>query len=266
MSQAIWPIQADMGQTDPTKNNYVEGQAGAQATASANAAALIAAAVAALNLGTAATQASGAFDASGLAATAQTAAIASAAASLTAAVAALATVGRTGVYSDLTSKPTLGTAAALPSGTFATAAQGALAASALQSFTETDPVASPALTTHAALTTAAHGGIVASSDSRLSNARTPTTHASTHASGGSDPVSGLLTPDTGWTANTYAGVKTAVLVSYSTVITGTMSTALNLTSAGLGASLVTMDQTLQLLVQQVAALRTAMVASKLPNV
>lgn len=71
--------------------------------------------------------------------------------------------------------------------------------------------------------------------------------------------------DTGWTANTYGGAKNAVLVTYSLVISGTMSTALSVVSAGLGASLVTMDQTIQLLVQQVAALRTALVASKLPN-
>jgi hypothetical protein len=41
---------------------------------------------------------------------------------------------------------------------------------------------------HASLTTTAHGGIVASSDSRLSDSRTPTAHASTHASAGSDPL------------------------------------------------------------------------------
>ena len=41
---------------------------------------------------------------------------------------------------------------------------------------------------HAALTTSAHGGIVASTDSRLSDARTPTVHASTHAVAGSDPL------------------------------------------------------------------------------
>jgi hypothetical protein len=44
------------------------------------------------------------------------------------------------------------------------------------------------LDAHTALTTTAHGGIVASSDSRLTNARTPTAHASTHASAGSDPI------------------------------------------------------------------------------
>jgi hypothetical protein len=41
---------------------------------------------------------------------------------------------------------------------------------------------------HAALTTAAHGGIVAGTDPRLTDSRTPTTHASTHASAGSDPL------------------------------------------------------------------------------
>lgn len=39
---------------------------------------------------------------------------------------------------------------------------------------EADPVAGSALTTHAALTTGAHGGIVASGDSRLTDTRTPT--------------------------------------------------------------------------------------------
>ena len=44
----------------------------------------------------------------------------------------LATVATTGVYSDLTGKPTLGTAAAAATGDFATAAQGALAGTAVQ--------------------------------------------------------------------------------------------------------------------------------------
>lgn len=47
---------------------------------------------------------------------------------------------------------------------------------------------SAADSTHAALTTGAHGGVVAASDGRLSDPRTPTTHASTHAAAGSDPV------------------------------------------------------------------------------
>lgn len=44
------------------------------------------------------------------------------------------------------------------------------------------------LNTHTALTTAAHGGIVASTDSRLSDARTPTAHATSHISTGSDAI------------------------------------------------------------------------------
>lgn len=268
MSAVAFPIQADMGQTNPSANDYVEGQAAAQATASANAATLIAAAIAALNLGTAATQASGAFDASGLAASAQTAAIASAAASLTAAVAALATVARTGSYSDLTGKPTLGTAAALPSGTFATAAQGALAASALQSFTETDPIASPALTTHAALSTTAHGGIVSSSDGRLSNSRTPTAHASTHASGGSDPVAGLLTADTGWSAAAATGSKTISLPTWTAGgITSTIITGANalVGVAGLGTWLGSADTQIAALTARLSQLEATLASGKIPN-
>lgn len=44
------------------------------------------------------------------------------------------------------------------------------------------------LNTHAALTTTAHGGLVASTDSRLSDARTPTAHHTTHVTGGSDVI------------------------------------------------------------------------------
>ena len=45
---------------------------------------------------------------------------------------ALAAVATTGAYSDLTGKPTLGTAAATDATAYATAAQGSLADSALQ--------------------------------------------------------------------------------------------------------------------------------------
>lgn len=42
--------------------------------------------------------------------------------------------------------------------------------------------------THRGLTTTAHGGIVASTDARLSDARTPTAHRATHAVGGTDAL------------------------------------------------------------------------------
>ena len=51
-----------------------------------------------------------------------------------------------------------------------------------------DTTNATALTTHAALTTTAHGGIVASNDARLTDARTPTTHAASHAAAGSDAL------------------------------------------------------------------------------
>lgn len=44
------------------------------------------------------------------------------------------------------------------------------------------------LDTHAALTTAAHGGIVADTDGRLTNARTPTAHHTSHEPGGTDAM------------------------------------------------------------------------------
>jgi hypothetical protein len=56
---------------------------------------------------------------------------------------------------------------------------------------ELDAAAATALaaaTTHTQQTTAAHGGIVAANDSRLTNPRTPTTHAASHATGGSDAI------------------------------------------------------------------------------
>lgn len=65
--------------------------------------------------------------------------------------------------------------------------------------------ASAALAAHAADTTAVHGiantaDLVVTTDPRLSDARTPTAHAATHATGGSDPITAASIdayPDTG---------------------------------------------------------------------
>lgn len=48
--------------------------------------------------------------------------------------------------------------------------------------------ASAGLDAHAASTTGAHGGIVSATDARLTDARTPTAHAASHATGGSDAL------------------------------------------------------------------------------
>lgn len=47
------------------------------------------------------------------------------------------------------------------------------------------------LDTHTGLTTTAHGGIVASTDARLTDARTPTAHKTSHEPGGTDALTGL---------------------------------------------------------------------------
>ncbi len=83
------------------------------------------------------------------------------------------------------------------------------------------------LALHASLTTTAHGGIVASSDSRLTNARTPTAHASTHASAGSDPISpAALGAATSSHTHAAMGLTIPIRVSYSTQTWTAMPAAL----------------------------------------
>ena len=72
--------------------------------------------------------------------------------------AGLATVATTGAYSDLTGKPTLGTAAAAATGDFATAAQGALADSAVQPADDAADLGSGAATDGYVLTADGAGG------------------------------------------------------------------------------------------------------------
>jgi len=109
---------------------------------------------------------------------------------------------------QILNKPTLGTAAATNSTAYATAAQGATADSALQasaltpyrtSAAQDNIDAGFAASTHTHAATDITSGtlndsrlsanVVLTSDARLSNARTPTNHASTHATGGTDAIS-----------------------------------------------------------------------------
>ena len=75
-------------------------------------------------------------------------------------------------------------------GAAADAEANALAAVGSESAARTnaDVVLNTAISNHAALTTAAHGGIVGDGDARLTNARTPTAHAASHGEAGSDPL------------------------------------------------------------------------------
>lgn len=68
------------------------------------------------------------------------------------------------------------------------------------------------LAAHEALTTAAHGGIVASTDARLTDARTPTAHEASHHHDGSDPLSAV---DVGADPAGTAAALVAALPSFS---------------------------------------------------
>lgn len=74
-----------------------------------------------------------------------------------------------------------------------------------------------------------------------------------------------IAADTGWAANTATGDKTVVLTTYVNNLAGGAVTAINLVSAGAGDALSAALDTIVLLVKKVAALETALVASKLPN-
>lgn len=71
--------------------------------------------------------------------------------------------------------------------------------------------------------------------------------------------------DTGWTANSTAGDKTAILAAYANGIDGTITSLLNTAAAGSGTALAAMGAVVALLVKKTAALETALVAGKRPN-
>lgn len=74
-----------------------------------------------------------------------------------------------------------------------------------------------------------------------------------------------MVADTGWTANGTAGDKTVAVQTYTNGITGTMVTALNVTSSGLGTALSALADQVAALTKKLAAHETALVAGKIPN-
>lgn len=74
-----------------------------------------------------------------------------------------------------------------------------------------------------------------------------------------------VTSDTGWTANAGVGDKTIAVPTYTAGITGTMVTALNVVSAGLGTALTNLESQLVAQNKKLLALETALAANKLPN-
>lgn len=98
------------------------------------------------------------------------------------------------------------------------------------------------------------------------------TFATVATSGAYSDLSGLptlgtqMTVDSGWTANSTVGDKAAALASYSNGVNGTMVAALNVVSGGTGTAISAGFDVLVNVVKQLAAIRTALVAAKLPNV
>ena len=114
----------------------------------------------------------------------------------------LAPVATSGAYSDLSGRPTLGTAAAAAVGDFdaAGAAAGAVAA-----IPADGAAATPSLRTLGTGATQAAAG----NDARLSDARTPSAHAASHGDGGSDEVTVAESQVTGLTAALAGKVPTS---------------------------------------------------------
>lgn len=81
------------------------------------------------------------------------------------------------------------------------------------------------------------GTAVITTDSRLSNARTPTAHASTHASGGSDPITNFTGAGTAITGvQSAAGVNLPISSANGTTTSGVVSITTGTTSTSLSTS------------------------------
>lgn len=97
------------------------------------------------------------------------------------------------------------------------------------------------------------------------------TFATVATTGAYSDLSGLptlgtqMSVDSGWGTNGTSGDKTIALASYSNGLNSTMISALNVVSGGTGTALSAGFDMLVNVVKQLAAIKTVLVASKLPN-
>lgn len=242
-----------MAQTNPALNDYVQGQTAAWAAAAATATTITTNAIAALSLGTASTHATGDF------ATASQGLLGAS---------AIQPVGSTTQYirgdGSLVTIPTLGTAAAQNSSAFD--ASGAASTAQAFSIQRANHTGTQTASTISDFSTAAISAVT------WSTLTGKPTFANVATSGAYTDLSGLptlgtqMSYDSGWTANSTVGDKTAALSSYSNGINSTIITALNLAAANSGTAIGALGDIVVTLVKQVAAIRTALVAAKIPNV
>lgn len=109
--------------------------------------------------------------------------------------------------------------------------------------------------------TAAQGALAASALQPAGNGSSLTGITSGQVSG----LGTLMSLDTGYTANSTAGDKTIAVGAYTAAITGTMVSALNVVSTGLGTALQNLELQLIAVTKKFAAVETSLVAAKLPN-
>ena len=125
----------------------------------------------------------------------------------------------------------LGTAANNATGDFATAAQGALADTAVQ------PAGLGGAASLDVGTTA--GTVAAGDDSRFSDARTPTAHASTHVTGGSDAIQSATSGQNGLMTSAYASKLDGIEAGADVTDAANVATAGALMTSALGTGVAT---------------------------
>lgn len=177
-------------------------------------------------------------------------------------------------------KPTLGTAAAAATSDFdaAGAATAAQSAAAMDATTKASTAQSTAISTASSDATSKANAAQAAAIQRGNHSGTQT--ADTITDGTTNKVysaaektklaaiaagATAVVADTGWTANGTSGDKTVAIQAYINGVTGTMVTALNVTSGGLGTALSALADQVAALTKKLAALETVLATAKLPN-
>lgn len=160
--------------------------------------------------------------------------------------------------------PTVGTAAATNSSSYDAA--GAAATAQAFSIQRANHTGTQTASTISDFSTAAIASVTWSTLTGKPTFSTVATSGSYADLSGSPALGTQITVDPGWTANNTAGDKTAALSYYSNGLNSTIITAMNLAAANSGTAISAALDVLVVVVKQLAAVRTALVVAKIPNV